>query len=97
MTWCLVKHRYFTLPLPSKLVLFAIHHLGDQIKDDEMCGTCSTHGSDEKCLHVVFIGKLEEKRPLGNSRHRWMGNSGMDLKVWTGLICFRIGTTGALL
>jgi hypothetical protein len=39
--------------------------------------------------------------PLGRPRHRWMNNIKMDLRwdevVWTGLVWFRIGTSGGLL
>jgi len=35
-----------------------------------MGGACSMHGSYEKCVQN-FIGKPEEKRPLGRTSHRW--------------------------
>jgi hypothetical protein len=38
---------------------------------------------------MIFVGKPEGKRPLGEPGHRWM--------VRTGLIWFRIGTSGGLL
>jgi hypothetical protein len=42
--------------------------------------------------------KPEGKRPLGRSRHRWEDNIKMALnqngRAWTGLIWFRIGTSG---
>jgi hypothetical protein len=45
----------------------------------------------------------EGRRPLGRPRRRWVDNTSikMDLiqnrVVWTGSICFRIGTSGGLL
>jgi hypothetical protein len=38
-------------------------HVGDQMQEDEMGTTCSTHlGEDER---------HEERDPLGRLRHRW--------------------------
>ena len=31
-------------------------------------------------VHRVLVGKAEEKRPLGGSRHRWEDNIKMDLQ-----------------
>jgi hypothetical protein len=49
----------------------------------------------------ILVGKLEEKRPLGRPRRRWVDNIRMDLRqdgvVWTGSIWLRIGTNGGLL
>jgi hypothetical protein len=42
----------------------------DQIKENEMDGTCSTHGGDEK-YNKILAGKPEEKTPLGRSGRRW--------------------------
>jgi hypothetical protein len=38
-----------------------------KIKEDEMCGTCSTHERDEKYKQY---GKPEGKRPFGKPRHK---------------------------
>jgi hypothetical protein len=38
-----------------------------------MGGPHSMHGSDKKCMTVLF-GKPEGKRLLGRARHRWEGN-----------------------
>jgi hypothetical protein len=54
-------------------------HSGDQIKEDEMGGTCNTHVSYEKCVQS-FVGKLEGKRALGRPRCRWEDNIKMDLR-----------------
>jgi hypothetical protein len=32
------------------LVCIAKHYKGDHVKEDEIDGTCTTHGSDEKCM-----------------------------------------------
>jgi hypothetical protein len=47
----------------------------------------------------ILMGKPEGKRPLGTPRCRWEDNIKMDLREigWTGLIWFRIGTSGGLL
>jgi hypothetical protein len=42
---------------------------GDEIKVDEMGGTCGTCGGDENAYRVL-VGKPEGKRPLGRSRSR---------------------------
>jgi len=39
------------------------------MKEDEIGGTCGTHGRDEKCIH--FFGKSEGMRLLGRPRRRW--------------------------
>jgi len=49
--------------------------------------------------YSFFVGKREEKSPLGRSRPRWEDNIEMDLQEvgWrrrTGLIWLRIGTGG---
>ena len=35
---------------------------------------------DGRGVHRVLVGKPEEKRPLGRSRHRWEDNIKMDLQ-----------------
>jgi len=65
-----------------------------------MSGTCSTRGREESYRHV-FGGKFEVKRPLGRPRCRWEGDSNMDIqkigwRVWTGIFCMNIGTSGRL-
>jgi hypothetical protein len=39
------------------IVRFTRYYYGDQIKEDEMDGTCSTHGRDGKCTNIL-TGKL---------------------------------------
>jgi hypothetical protein len=44
----------------------------------------------------------EGEEPLGESRRRWVDKIKMDLGereyglLWTGLVCFRIGTCGGI-
>jgi hypothetical protein len=62
---------------------------------------CSTHG-EKRNAYRILVGKSEGKRQLGRPRRRWEDNIKMDLReigwvVWTGLIWFRIGTSGGLL
>jgi len=35
---------------------------------------------ESRCVHRVLVGKTEEKRPLGRSRHRWEDNMKADLQ-----------------
>jgi hypothetical protein len=49
-------------------VLFNRYYEDDQIKEGEMCRTCSVHGGNEMCTKFA--------RP----RHRWEVNIKMDLR-----------------
>jgi len=57
------------------------------------------------CTYRVLAGKLEGKRSLGRSRHKWEDNIKIDLQKvgrggmdsCNGLIWLRIGTGGGLL
>jgi hypothetical protein len=69
----------------------------------EMDGACSTNG-EKRNAYRIFVGKPEEKRPLGRPRRRWVDNIRMDLREtgwygvdWIGLIWLRIGTSGGVL
>jgi hypothetical protein len=57
--------------------------------------------AEERNSYRILVGKPEGKRPLGIPRRRWADNIKMDVRqdemVWTGLISFRIGTSGGLL
>jgi hypothetical protein len=35
---------------------------------------------EERGVYRVLVGKLEEKRPLGRPRHRWVDNIRTDLQ-----------------
>jgi hypothetical protein len=55
---------------------------------------CSRERSGE---YRVFVGRPEEKRPLGGTKRKWEDNIKMyfkkwDEETWSGLIWFRIGT-----
>ena len=63
------------------------YYLGDQFKDNEMSGACSTYGGEERGQYSVLVGKPEGKRPLGRPRHRWKDTIKVDLQVgWRGSI-----------
>jgi hypothetical protein len=53
----------------AELVPFTKYYYGDQIKEDEMGGSCSMHGGDENA-RSMFVGKPEGKSPLGRPRSR---------------------------
>jgi hypothetical protein len=42
---------------------------------------------EKRNAYRTFVGKLEEKRPLGKPRRRWMGYIKMDLREigWSGM------------
>jgi hypothetical protein len=39
------------------------------VKEDEIGGVCSTHGTYENCI-LTLVGKPEGKKPLGRPRRR---------------------------
>jgi hypothetical protein len=58
---------------------------------------CSTHREDWTPYRAL-VGKPEGKRLQERQRHRWEGNTEMDLKqqnerVWTGFIWFTRATS----
>jgi hypothetical protein len=85
----------------SWFVLFMKCYKVDQIKEDEMRGTCIMNGGNEKCV-TDLVGKPEGKRPL--RRHKYMWEiilkwiiRKLGLGIWIGFIWPRIGTSGRLL
>jgi hypothetical protein len=50
-------------------MLFARYNQNDQVKDDVMGRTYSTH-EEKKNAYRVSVGKPERKRPLGRPRRR---------------------------
>jgi hypothetical protein len=65
------------------------------IKEDELCGACSTHGE----MYTKYWSVILKGRDLGRPRHRW-ADIKMNLKegrVWTGFIWIRILTSGGIL
>jgi hypothetical protein len=68
---------------------------------------CSTNGGggeeEEEEAYRILMGKPKGRRRLGRPRRRWVDNIKIDLReiewdgmVWTGSICLRTGTSGAL-
>jgi hypothetical protein len=49
------------------------------MKEDEVGGTCGTHGGGERCLQD-FGWRPKGRRPLGRPRRRWEDNIKMDLR-----------------
>jgi transposase len=49
------------------------------MKEDEVGGTCGTHGGGER-FYRVLVGRTEGKRPLGRPRRRREDNIKMDLR-----------------
>jgi hypothetical protein len=47
--------------------------------------------------YKILVRNLEGKRPVGRPRHRWRPILKSSAKVWTGLICLGIETSGGLL
>jgi len=54
--------------------------LGDKIEKNEMGGTCSTYGREERRIQV-FMGKPEGHRPLGRLKLRWEDNIKIDFQA----------------
>jgi hypothetical protein len=56
---------------------------GDQIREDEMGGTCNRHGRMRNAFSIL-VGKPEGKRLPRRRRHRWENNIKKDLMeiVW---------------
>jgi hypothetical protein len=52
---------------------------GDQVKGDEVGGTCSTCGGQEKFVQG-FVGQTGENMTLGRDRITWKDDTKMDLK-----------------
>jgi hypothetical protein len=49
------------------------------MKEDEVVGTCSTHG-EGRGVYRVLVGRPEGKRPLGRPRRMWEDIIMMDLR-----------------
>jgi hypothetical protein len=50
-------------------------------EEDEVGGTCSTRGGEERRgVYKVLIGRPEGNRPLGRPRRSWENNTKMDLR-----------------
>jgi hypothetical protein len=49
------------------------------MKEEEMGGTCGTHGGG-RGVYRVLVGRSEGKRLLGRPRRRWEDNINLDLR-----------------
>jgi hypothetical protein len=77
------------------------YYLGEQIKKNQIGGTCGMYGEQERCRQDCD-GETEGKRPIGRPSARWetninMSPQEMERGACTGFIWLRIGTGGALL
>ena len=61
------------------ILLLTQNSSDDKIQENEMGGTCSAYGEQERRIQG-FSGELEGKRPLGRPRHEWEDNIKMDLQ-----------------
>jgi hypothetical protein len=57
---------------------------------------------EKRNAYRILVGKPAGRRALGRPRHKWVLNIKIDHReigwnIWTGLIWFRIGTSGGLL
>jgi hypothetical protein len=55
------------------------YYVGDEIEKNEMDGACSAYG-EGRGVYRVFVGKPEEKRPLGRPKCWWEDNIKADLQ-----------------
>jgi len=76
--------------------------LGDKIEKNEMGGTCSAYGGEERRVQGFGWGNLSERDHLGDPSldgriiFRWIFRK-WDLGVCTGSSWLRIGTGGGYL
>jgi hypothetical protein len=58
------------------------HYKGDEIKQDEVDGTCSTHGGDHIHVHAKFESEnLEGRDHMGNLRKALFRHTGVTSTV----------------
>jgi hypothetical protein len=62
----------------STKVRTSLYNYNYEVKEDEMGTACKTHGGRNP--YVVFVGKLEGKRPVGRPRIRWENTIKMDVR-----------------
>ena len=60
------------------------------------------HNEESRGTFRILMKKLEVRRPLGRSRHRWNYNikyilKKLDGRVWAGFIWLRLGISDMLL
>jgi hypothetical protein len=51
------------------------------MKEDEMGGTCSSHGEKREMITIFWRGNVKEVRVLGRPRCKWKDNNQMNMKV----------------
>jgi hypothetical protein len=83
------------------MVLISLFNWTDVANKDEIGRECSEHGK-ERNEYWVLMENPEEKRQQGTIRLRWKDNTEIELRaitwrLWTQLVCFMVGTSGALL
>jgi hypothetical protein len=68
------------------IVLITKYYSGDQIKNNEVGGACSTMGEGIGAYRIL-VGTPEGRRPLGRPRRRWENNIKMDFQEvgWEGM------------
>jgi hypothetical protein len=49
---------------------------------------------EKRGVYRVLVVKPEGKGQLGRPRRRWENNIKMDMGIWTGSSCLKIGTNG---
>jgi hypothetical protein len=59
--------------------VFLSEYCGDQMKEDEISGTCATYW-EKRNAYTGLVGKPEEKTPVGRPRRRWDNNIKSYLK-----------------
>jgi hypothetical protein len=57
----------------------SLNIINDQVKENEMSRTCSTHGAEEECIYISGR-KAGKYKPLGRSTHRWDDNIKMNFR-----------------
>jgi hypothetical protein len=62
-----------------QFVLIPRYYEADQVKENEVSGTCGMHGRGEESVQGL-MGKPEGKSPLGRRRHRWKDGIRVDLR-----------------
>jgi hypothetical protein len=63
----------------AKERLKELYYPPQHFKEDEMSGTCGTHG-DKRNTYKVLMRKSEGKKPLGRPKVRWANNIIMDFE-----------------
>ena len=95
-----VQETFFYVCTYIKYILYSSHNIVRVTKSRKMRWAEHVEHMEERTgLYRVLVWKSEGKRSLGRSRRRWEYNIKMDIHevdvvVWTGSSCLRIGTGG---